>query len=71
MYLCVEELHCMLARLQVEKDELQEERRVWLQFKNKDNAENQQMIQKLETHIAASERTYKEMSGVCLNQCWA
>lgn len=52
--------------MQVQVKDLLDERLVLLQFRNKESVENQQRIQKLETRIVASERTYKEMSGVCL-----
>lgn len=59
------ELHCKLARLQVQVKELQEEQQVWLQYKNEGSIKDQQNIQKLEKDIALTQRTYQEISGVC------
>ncbi len=58
------ELHCKLARLQVQVKELQEEQQVWLQYKNEGSIKDQQKIQKLEKDIALTQRTYQEISGV-------
>ncbi|XP_056592731.1 coiled-coil domain-containing protein 83 isoform X2 [Triplophysa dalaica] len=58
----LKDLRCKVARMQVQVKDLLDERLVWLQFKKTESVENQQRIQKLDTHIVASERTYKEMS---------
>ncbi|XP_065112560.1 coiled-coil domain-containing protein 83 isoform X2 [Paramisgurnus dabryanus] len=58
----LEELHCKLARLQVQKEVLQAEKEPWLLYKKEGMLENQQKIEKLEKDIADSQRIFQEMS---------
>ncbi|XP_055064325.2 coiled-coil domain-containing protein 83 isoform X1 [Misgurnus anguillicaudatus] len=58
----LEELHCKLARLQVQEEVLQAEKEPWLLYKSEGMLENQQKIEKLEKDIADSQRIFQEMS---------
>ncbi|XP_051972578.1 coiled-coil domain-containing protein 83 [Xyrauchen texanus] len=58
----LEELHCQLARLQVQVEELHAERQEWLQYQNEGSMENQQKIQKLGKDIASTQSIFQEVS---------
>lgn len=64
---CVIELRCKLARLQVEVEKQTAERDAWLQYKNEGSMKDQQKIQKLEKRTVLSQMTFHDISGVCFS----